>query len=796
MFFQNTNTIYLNKHLPGGSIYKPPEYRYPLGERTITLKDTGRIILASLLLLSLFAPVNSIGVGEPSCIFILTPTAWYMNTPGENITGNITVSLRYRLSNITINTSVEEPSWTIIHGFLENNTVVIDLYGGGKVSRGYSYTGNASDLIGSLLDDTEASLVNGVYGENISLKLNDTLTYNLLNHSIDFWSPTRQRIVIVDFRVRASNTPLIALGVTVSAIGNGIRYNVTYYADSIHREIFIPVNPRDILLNGSSSIDSINVTVKAYHDFDGVVDIVLYVLEFPQPVIDVRVNGLKTSCRPYVFLSPVNAPKAVASAVQRYYAKITSPPTRVYGTVRRDDELLFDYTYKVDMNITDREALNKSRLGFLIHVFDDLFNSTRIRFNWTTSIQFKVNTVVGGIINYVLRILQLRAKYNPRPVQGVSKPICGDGVLGVCPILWLSKLRGSDSTISRALAVLPSPGTTAVSSIEWPHLPWATDVAFPGYQATPENLVMKPLLFTRVYLGYPFASLTILPGAVWFTGKGRVEESSYGNYRGIPVVGLRFHGEDYRGYIYIDTFYLSPIKAFFEGAPGSWRSIGIGYNVHYSLDLFRWRGFWRNLTTTVIPVRIESKRSDVELLLIITQPGAKAVNAIVDNDTIELEVSTNTPTRILILGKGRPFDVTGAYWIALPLISDVDIVYPTTLVYIDQDEQATYNFIAAFPVITADSPTIRLLVLNGDKWLIDNVSVGNPFPINNSRVELPAPTTQPSPSEKTNTTAGGSEGKETQVNIVGENTRLITGLTIFIAAVIIILAYKRLGKKR
>ncbi len=734
-------------------------------------------------------------VNEDNCIFILTPTAWYIKSSGNSVAGMITVSLKYRLSNITLNISVDEDQWSLIRGFFENNTSIIYVESGNKSFEKYNYTGNVSGLIDSLIEDSSAYLVRGVYSKNISLKINDTLTYNLLNETIDFWTPTRQRILLVDFRIRATNTSLIALGVSVNATSNNVQYDVTYYADSVHRELFIPVNPREILLNELSSIDSLNVTVKAYNDFSGVVDIVLYVLEVPQPVLDVRINNVKHVCRPYVFLSPAIAPKTVAAAVREYYLKITSPPTQAYNVVREGDELLFDYTYKASARLVEQELLNKSRLGFLVYVFRNLFNSTTMKINWTTSIQFKVNNIIGGLVNYILRILQLRAKYDPSPIQGASKPVCGDGILGVCPVLWLNKLKGADSTISRALAVLPSPGATVVSSIEWLYLPWATDIAFPGYQATPENLIAKPLLFTRVYLGYPFASLTPLPGAVWFTDRGVVEKASYGVHREIPVIGLEFRGEDYKGYIYIDAFYLSPIKAFFEGSPGSWRSIGVEYNVYYNLDLFRWKGFWHNLTTTIIPVRIETKNSSVELLLMVTQPGNKTVKARALDNAIELEVTANKPTRILILGKGKPYDITGVYWLALPLISDIDIIYPTTLVYIDQKEPLTYNFIAAFPVITMNSSNIKLLVLNGDKWLIENISIGQPFPISNSRINFPSPTTTTTQTIKTTNTTTPNMENETNINVVNRNMRLIAGLALFIITVVIVLSYKKLHGK-
>ncbi len=729
------------------------------------------------------------------CIFILTPTTWYFKSNKNTISETVTISLKYRLNNITLNINISDDQWNFIQGFFENKTSIIYVEDKDKDLKEYEYEGNVSGLISSLIEDSSVYLVRGVYSENISLKLNGTLTYNLLNKTIDLWTTTRQRILLVDFRIRATNTSLIVLGVSVNATSSNVRYNITYYADNVHRELFIPINPREILLNGLSSINSLNVTVRAYNDFNGVIDVILYVLEFPQPVLDVRINNVKSTCKPYVFLSPAIAPKTIATAAREYYLKITSPSTKVFGVIREGDELLFDYTYKAGTKIIDQELLNKSGFSFLAYVFHDLFNSTIIKVNWTASIQFKVNNVTNGIVNYILRILQLRVKYNPPPVQRALTPICGDGILGVCPVLWLNKLRGDNSIISRALAILPSPGTTIVSNIEWPYLPWATDIAFPGYQATPENLTLRPLLFTRIYLGYPFASLTPLSGAVWFTGRGIVERASYGTYREIPVVGLEFSGDDYKGYIYIDTYYLSPIKAFLKGSPNSWRSIGVEYNVYYNLDLFRWRGFWHNLTTTAIPLRIESRSSSTELLLIITQPGNETVKANVIDNAIELETKANKPTRILMLGKGKPYDVTGAYWLALPLISDIDIIYPTTLVYIDQKEPSTYNFIAAFPTVIINSSSIRLLILNGDKWLIENISVGKPSPIGDSEVNLPSPTITTTSATKTMNTTTSSRENKTNTNTIDRNIRLITGLAVFIIAVVIVLVYKRLHRK-
>ncbi len=755
-----------------------------------------RTVLSVLIILSLFSGVvGGADEGTSECVFILTPMAWYMGLKDTNISGVVNISLRYRLSNVTLSTSVRKGPWTLVQGFFSNNTSIIRLSNGSKLFNEYVYSGNVSGLIDSLLEDSNVYAVKGIYSRNISLKLNDTLTYKLLNETIDLWTTTRQRTIIVDFRIRATNTSLIALGVSVNATSNNIRYNVTYYADSVHRELFIPVNPREILLNGSSSIDSLDVTVKAYNDFNGVVDVVLYILEFPQPVLDVRINNTKTTCRPYIFLSPTNAPKAIAVAVREYYIEITSPPSEVYGIIREDDELLFDYTYRSTIKIIDQDLLNRSRLNFLYHVFRDLFNSTTIEANWSASIQFKVNNVVGGVVNYVLRVLQLRAKYNPPPLQGASKPICGDGILGVCPVLWLSKLRGADSTISRALAVLPAPGTAAVSSTAWLYLPWGTDIALPGYQATPENLAMRPLLFTRVYLGYPFASLTPLSGAIWFTGRGRVEDTVYGAYRGIPVVGLRFSGENYTGLIYIDTFYLSPVRAFFEGSAGSWRNIGLEHHVYYDLNLFRWKGFWRNLTTSIIPVRIESKNSSVRLLLLVTQPGSGLVEAKATGNAIELNITAGEPVRILILGEGKPYDSRGAYWLALPLISDIDIIYPTTLLYISQKEPSTYNFIAAFPIITVDSPRIRLLVLNGDRWLLENINVGRPFPINNSNINIQSYTSTATPTTNTINTTSTISGNETGINTIDRNMRLIVGLALFAIVAVALFVYKRLYRK-
>ncbi len=730
------------------------------------------------------------------CIFALAATSWYIWLRNYTISSNISVSLKYRMYSINISLNTSNTKWNLIHGYFANNTSIIYGVGGEKTSKKYSFNGNLSGIMNSLIEDSSIYFTKGVYSRNISLKLNETVVYNLLNDTVDLWTPTRQRLLLVDFRIRATSTPLIALGVSVNASNDNYSYSVTYYADSIHRELFIPVNARGIILNGSSSISMVNVTIKAYHDFKGVVDLVLYVIEFPQPVLDVRIDNSKIECKPYVFIPQVLSSKMIAVVVQEYYSKMTSPPPETYGLLRGGDELLYDYMYRVEAKIIDENLLNKSKLGFLAYVFRDLFNSTTIKMNWSASIQYKVNSIVGGLVNYVLRILRLTPRYNPKPLQGVSKPLCGDGVLGVCPILWLNKLRGADSTISKALAVLPSPGTTAVSSVEWLYLPWATDIAFPGYQATPENLVMKPLLFSRVYLGYPFASLTPLSGAVWFTGSGVAENSSYGFYGNIPVVGLAFKNEDYQGYFYVDSFYLNPVKVFFKGSPSSWNRIGIEYNVYYDLELFRWRGWWRNLTTTIVPVKIASKNSSVELLLVVTQPGSKEAKAEVENESLILHIAADTPVRIVVLGRGRPYDVTGAYWLALPLVSDLDLVYPTTLVYVSEENPQTYNFIEAFPIITLNSSKLRLLVLNGDKWRIENISVGRPAVLNNT-VTLPIvkPTTT---SRLTNTTQPTTT--TTESNIRGyysyRNLRLIAGIAVFIVAVVIVLAYKKIrGKK-
>ncbi len=757
------------------------------------------IILALVVSSLITTASNNIALGESnnnSCVFALAATSWYIWSNNYLSSNSISVSLKYRLYSININLNTSNTKWNLIRGYFANNTSIIYSIDGKKISVKYNHSGNLSGIMNSLIEDSSILFTKGIYSRNISLKLNETLVYNLLNNSVDLWTPTRQRLLLVDFRIRATSTPLIALGVSVNASNGNSSYSVTYYADSIHRELFIPVNAREIVLNGSSSISMVNVTIRAYHNFKGVIDIVLYVIEFPQPVLDVRIDNSKIECKPYVFIPQVLSSNTIAVVVREYYSRITSPPPKTFGLLRGGDELLYDYTYRVEAKIIDEKLLNKSRLNFLAYVFRYLFNSTSIKMSWSVSIQYKVNNVIGGIVNYILKILQLTSRYDPKPLRGISKPICGDGILGVCPILWLNKLRGADSTISKALAVLPSPGATAVSSVEWLYLPWATDIAFPGYQATPENLAMRPLLFSRVYLGYPFASLTPLSGAVWFTGSGVAENSSYGFYGNIPVVELAFKNEDSQGYFYVDLFYLNPVKVFFKGSPSSWNRIGIEYNVYYSLRLFRWKGWWRNLTTTLIPVKIASRNSSVELLLVVTQPGSKEAKAEVENESLILHIATDTPVRIVVLGRGRPYDVTGAYWLALPLVSDLDLVYPTTLVYVSEENPQTYNFIEAFPIITLNSSKLRLLVLNGDKWRIENISVGRPAILNNT-VTLPIvkPTTT---SRLTNTTQPTTT--TTESNIRGyysyRNLRLIAGIAVFIVAVVIVLAYKKIrGKK-
>ncbi len=747
-------------------------------------------------LLVAIIPVNALQFLEGTdCVFILAPNAWYLRD-SNSYNASITISLKYRLENLTLSTSTPSSKWLYMIGYFGNNTSITYLLNGSRLHSEYNYSGNISGLVDSLVEDSSILFSKGIYSENISLELNSTLSYNmLLREPVELWTSTRQRILVVDFRIRASETPLIALGVTVNAGSKDLLYNVTYYADSVHRELFIPVNPRNILLNKSSIIDSLNVTIKAYHEFKGVIDIVLYVIEFPQPVIDLRINNVKTPCKPYVFLSPTIAPKAIAVAVRKYYMEITSPPPNTYNVMGEGDEILYDYTYKVGINLINKTLLNNSKLGFLLYVFNDLFNSTSISLNWTTSIQFKINSIVNGIVNYVLRILQLKAKYDPIPVQGVSKPICGDGILGVCPILWLNKLRGADSTITNALAILPAPGVTAVSSTQWLSLPWATDIAFPGYQATPENLVARPLLFTRVYLGYPFASLTPLPGAVWFTGRGVVENSSYGLYRGVPVVGVDFRGENYSGSFYIDAFYLSPIKAFFEGEPSTWENFGLKYRVYYDLEVFRWRGFWRNLKTTIIPVTIESKNSSTTLLLVLTQPGNSTINVSYMNSTLLLNISANKPLRILVLGKGKPYDDSGAYWLALPLVSELDIVYPTTLLYIAQETAENYNYIQAFPIITVNSTQLKLLLLNGDRWLVKNVSIGEPRTLDEYNIIIRAtPTIGSTNTLVTNTTT--SIQNTVTPSLTEGNYRLIAGIIVLIVFFAVMLAYNKFKRRR
>ncbi len=760
-----------------------------------------RAIILMLILLSLLntSVVNNMIVGAVNsnnnkCVFALAATSWYIQLNNYTISDNISVSLKYRMYSIDINLNTSNTEWKLIRGYFANNTSIIYGENGEKISRKYNYSGNLSGIMNSLIEDSSALFANGIYSRNISLKPNETLVYNLLNNTINLWTPTRQRLLLVDFRIRATSTPLIALGVSVNASNGNYSYSVTYYADSIHRELLIPVNARGIILNGSSSISMVNVTIRAYYNFRGVVDLVLYVIEFPQPVLDVRMDHSKIECRPYVFIPQALASRMIATIVQEYYSKITSPPSKTFGLLREGDELLYDYTYNIEAKIIDKNLLNKSRLNYLIQVFRSLFNSTIIKMSWSTSIQYEVNSVIGGLVNYILRILHLTSKYSPKPLREASKPLCGDGLLGVCPILWLDKLRGTDSTISKALTVLPPPGITAVSSVEWLYLPWATDVAFPGYQATPENLIVKPLLFSRVYLGYPFASLTPLPGAVWFTGNGVIENSSYGLYGNIPVVGLAFRGKDYQGYFYIDSFYLNPVRAFFKGSPSSWSRIGIEYNVYYNLRLFRWRGWWRNLTTTIIPVKIASRSSSVELLLVVTQPGSREVKVRVENKTLVLNIVPGEPLRIIILGKGKPYDVTGAYWLALPLVSNLDLVYPTTLVYISEENPQTYNFIASFPIITLSSPKLRLLVLNGDKWLIENVSVGKPGILNN-KISLPViqliTTSRSANTTKPTTTTTTEEGENRIGYYTNTYLRLIAGITVFIITIIIVLAYKK-----
>ncbi len=664
---------------------------------------------------------------ETKCLLVLTPNTWHLLGLEDINATSMSITIVSGGTALRIIIPELNRTWSILQGnfldrtlfYISNSTVYVQ-------ANGFRIQGYLSDVLSNIVSTSKISNVR-IITRHVKLNPNSTYTMELFSRIGEVIDRTGKGIVL-ELWVENSTSSLASIIARIATDkGKYIQPLPLPKTGSIQASIqFSP-----LILIGYHNITRISLELRAGNKgFNAIVTVAAYILEYTIPQIQVKTPTASYACRVYVDLVPPLHLTALSSAIRKYTSKLIRDIPVPSPNIEVGDILGFKHSYKVSMRVVSKEKLEKWNMSKLVDGLKMVFGGTNISFTWNTSVTLRVLEVRLRDVDYAIRVNNLYLNYTPKPIHG-GIPICGDGIVGLCMVSYLNRLSGGTVAIQ-----LLQPGLSYTGKAQWNMFPWGVDVGSSGYTPRLQDVIYNPITITQVYLGYPFSSLSPTLTAYWFTDTitGRVVSLELGSYNNIPVAYLKVKGSNYTAELVVDTYYLIPLKAIFNGTSSSWRIVGLNYNAYYDLELVEYKGFWRNIRSYMVPLSITLKNNyTYRGYLIVTQPGLDSLNLVYNNSkgTITLRVNPRAPVRIMLIGKNSFIRGLGELF-TLSLIGTVKILAPTRLLLVQGDYGEVLVFHTYYPL----NASISIVLVGGKYWYVKNVSIGKPVPLLSNKLNI------------------------------------------------------------
>lgn len=711
----------------------------------MTLKHLIHIVLIALTLTSIipYTVISNTSVEEP--LLILSPSTWTII--GHINTSNMTITVIAGGAGIRITIpNISFTEWEALQGSFIDRTLAYVSNGDIRfVPEAFNYRGFLDDVLRNIVSTSTFSHVR-VLNKYLELEPNSSTVISLWNRSLELISKEGSTGIILELSIDNYTGSIDSI---LAIIG--------YDDVNVFQGLPVPLGPSPIqtpvmlsmlLLHGIKEINSLRLKITSREGFKGILSIVFYAVKYISPYVSIKTSSGDTlQCRVYVELSPPLHIVALSNALKAYTDSLVNEIPLPAPNIDVGDTLVFSYNYSVSIEPYNTSLIEQWNMTYLLKNLELIFNSTRVSYDWATKLSLKVINTRSIDLDYAIRIGYFDVDYRPSPVKG-GVPVCGDGFLGLCMVSYMNSLSGGLLTIT-----LLQPGFSYTGKALWTRFPWGVDVGSSGYTPSLQDVVYNPISITQLYLGYPFSGLTPTLTALWFTGKGSVYNRGFGYLGNIPLVYLDFHGENYNGSIVVDTYYVIPLKAYFNGISPSWKMVGYNYKASYSLALIDRKGFWRNIKSYTVPVQITlSNGVEYKGFIIISQPELEKPS-ISYNSTesyIEIHVNPYYPVRILVLGDPSLIKGVGELF-TLSLIGSAKILAPTRLISLPD----RYGELLVFHMYNPVNGTVKLVLASGRSWLIRSIQIGEPIYLGNTSLNLQLPLTEKETSKSSTSSVAG-----------------------------------------
>ena len=695
---------------------------------TLLLRTVLVVIILILISLAYVEPVALEFNAEANTwrpLIVLTPSNWLLI--GHINTSNLTITIVSSGSSLRVLVPSIIYNWSILQGSFTDRTLA---YVYGNTIRftpsAFNYSGLVNNVVRSTILTSRLKYVRTIT-KSLVLKPNTTIDISLWNKSLKIVSDRTSIGMIIEVSIRNYTGSIDEVTVLVSYDNSSIMQRIPTPLGST--PIQAPISLSTLLSFKVNELNSILLKVNSWSGFKGEFDVTLYVIEYKNPYAYIKIsNGKVLHCNVYVDLVPPLHLISLDNALRNYIDNILNRIPLPSPNIDVDDQLVFTYSYLVKLEPYNKSLIENSNMSYLLDSLKAIFNSTSIEYRWNTKISLKISQVRNIDLDYIIRIEDFNVVYKPNPVKK-GTPICGDGVLGLCMLSYMNMLKGKQSIIRLLKPGIPYTGRTL-----WVNFPWGVNIGSYDYVPSIQGLATNPLTIIQLYLGYPYSDLIPVLKATWFYGNGSIITHKYGYADNIPVISMEFSGEKYKGSITIDTYYIIPIKAFFNGTSPSWMDAGYIYDAYYNLTLTYIKGFWRNIRAYIIPVNITlANGRKYTGYIIISQPELTKPQAIYNEEKAWIEVKVNPyyPVRIIIWGSSSFISGIGELF-SLSLVDTAKTLPPTKLISLPDN----YGELLVFHMYNPVNGFIRLVLVDGRPWLIKKVVLGKPLYLGTNKLQL------------------------------------------------------------
>lgn len=748
---------------------------------TLLLKIVSTVMVLVLISLTYVEPIAlefNVEANTWRPLIVLTPNNWLLI--GHINTSNLTITIVSSGSSLRVLVPSIIYNWSVLQGSFTDRTLAY-VYGNmiRFTSNAFNYSGLADNIVRSTILTSRLKYVRTII-KNLVLKPNTTINISLWNKSLKIISDRASIGVIIEVSIRNYTGSIDEVVASISYDNSSIMQRIPTPLNSMPIQAPIPLST--LLSFKVNELSSILLKVSSWSGFKGEFDVTLYVIEYKNPHAYIKTsNGKVLLCNVYVDLVPPLHLISLDNALRNYIDNIVNRIPLPSPNIDMNDQLVFTYNYLVKLKPYNESLIEKLNMSYLLDSLKAIFNSSSIEYQWNTKISLKILQVRNIDLDYIMRIEYFNVVYKPEPIKG-GTPICGDGILGLCMLSYMYMLQGKQAAIR-----LLKPGIPYTGRILWVNFPWGIDVGSYDYVPSIRGLATNPLTIIQLYLGYPYSDLIPMFRAVWFYGNGSIITYKYGYTANIPVISIEFSGEKYKGLITIDTYYIIPIKAFFNGTSPSWMDAGYIYDAYYNLTLTYVKGFWRNIRAFIIPVNITLVNGRRYTgYIIISQPELTMPQATYNEEKAWIEVKVNPyyPVRIIIWGNSSFIPGIGELF-SLSLVDTVKTMLPTKLISLPD----IYGELLVFHMYNPVNGSIRLVLVDGRPWLIKKVLLNEPLYLGTSNLQLNVNISAMTTSNVKQVTLTTSISTTHQYKPLGSRIKYTIGVILAILLIVIAVIY-------